>query len=352
MRPLKSGLSPREILLGRSWPDNTQIRIDDNHIAEALGKSREIQNAHHQKHLAKQGRVKIEGEELDFNVGDLVFLRVAPDKHKARDMFTVVKIDHELLEIKKTENQFRSKSIKVRPQEVIKAQVPSNENVKEEDENEEDGEEPEKKERILKENVEILKNSPKTKEESRPRRKAAENSRVKSREMLQGMLRRILSTESKYSWVYFKGMEDEQFDIIMIPNDHDEPLIPHGLFDESRSDHSFELDEHPDNRNLTDDTTGGQHTQHPLPNPDFQPVSFRNSGNNEFVIPSSKVQSKKTKRRGNTSKPRSSSLEVSASQKRGASSPKMHENPKVRKSPRHNSVSSYYQMEHRYDGCF
>ena len=170
--------------------------------------------------------------------------------------------------------------------------------------------------------------------------------------MLQGMLRRILSTDSKYSWIYIKGMEDEQYDVIMIPNDHNDPLIPRGLFDESSPDRSFELNERPDNGNLTDDTAGGPIVQPQLPNPNPQPISFRNAENNEFLIPSSNVQSRKTRKRGNTSKPRSSSIEINPSQKRTASSPKMHDNPKVRKSPRNNSVPSYFDMEHRYDGRF
>ena len=94
-------------------------------MASTLTENRSRQNKYQETHLTNKGHQKM--SKMDLKIGDLVFLRANPDKHKVRDLFTVVGLpEKEMIDIKKTEGQFRSKSIRVRYQELIKANIPSN----------------------------------------------------------------------------------------------------------------------------------------------------------------------------------------------------------------------------------
>ena len=55
MRPNALGLSPRELAFGRSWTDNSRVKIYDEGIAKKLSESRLKQNSAHQKHLTSKG---------------------------------------------------------------------------------------------------------------------------------------------------------------------------------------------------------------------------------------------------------------------------------------------------------
>ena len=93
-------------------------------IAANLQANRDKQNEHGHKHMVKKGHQ--ETEDMEFKEGDLIFLRENPAKPKVREMFTVVDIKNDLLIVKKTEGQFRSKFISIRKQEAVKVNTPSN----------------------------------------------------------------------------------------------------------------------------------------------------------------------------------------------------------------------------------
>ena len=172
---------------------------------------------------------------MEFKQGDLIFLREKPAKHKVREMFTVVDLKNDLLIVKKTEGQFRSNSISIRKQEAVKVNTPSNRMDKEdveldtEEENNTDVEtDPNKSEPI-----EIP--------HTRPKRKAANISQRKTKEMM-GMLRRLCASQARYAWVYVPGSEDEQYDVVCLPVSDMNEFNLELLFNSSDSDSSMELD--------------------------------------------------------------------------------------------------------------
>ena len=82
MRPLRSGFSPREIWLNQAWTNNSKLEVDDVKIADLLKESRKSQNEHHQSHLVSKGHKK--PEDIQFNKGDLVFLRATPPQTQSQ----------------------------------------------------------------------------------------------------------------------------------------------------------------------------------------------------------------------------------------------------------------------------
>lgn len=334
LRPNKSGLSPRELLLTRAWTDNAQIKVDDEMVASNLKANRDKQNEHGYAHLAKKGHQ--DTEETDFGKGDLIFLRENPTKHKVRDMFTVVDIKDDLLIVKKTEGQFRSNSTAIRKQEAVKVNIPSNKMDKEDEF--QDSEEDKIDDLPI---LDKAKDAPTTR--TRPKRHAANISERKTRDMM-SMLRRMCASEARYAWVYVPGSEDEQYDLVALPmsgmNDFNLDLL---FAPSSDNDSSMELDE-------------GEPAIVELPTldrpqtPPAQPDRVLNAESS-----SAQTQSRVVLRRGQF-KPRSnsSSSTNASSSKRNASSPKASDPPKMpkfspRKSTRSKSEVDYHRVQHRYD---
>ena len=349
-RPNKSGLCPREIFLTRTWTDNSQIKVDDGKVAAELQENRAKQNEHGHKHQIKKGHQ--EPESTTFQKGDLVFLRENPGKHKVREMYTIVDLKEDLLTIKKTEGQFRSKSILVRKQEVVKVNAHSNKMDKEEIDS--DTEEPEAK-------VE----TPTLPVPSRPKRKAALISQRKTRE-ISHMLRRLCASEARYAWVYVPGSEDEQFDVVCLPlSDMNEFNLEQLFAHASESDSSMELDEAEANPDIDTDielAPDTPQTQPPQPDSDQTDHQVFNPGHSQPT-----AQSRVILRPGPFNPKVRSSSSSNVPAKRIATSPRASEPPKApkisqkknssteksktpqRKSARSKSEVDYFRVQHRYD---
>ena len=356
LRPNKSGFSPRELWLNRAWTDNSNLVVDDIKLAQNLTESRLRQNSDKAKFQASKGHKVLEPSQ--FKVGDLVFLREDKDKHKARSLHTVVEVMAEgNLKIKKTENQFRSRSIEVTQEEVTLVNVPSNKLTIAP----EVDKDPNKEQEVVEEDVA---------EPTRPRRQAAIRSRQKTRDMI----RRVIASKAKYAWIYVPHSYDDQYDVMIVPNDPDMNLDM--LFqseNESNDEYSMELHEHHDHtRDLTDDDDGmrmndgneammdvdisnnhdpgldavqtdsGQATA--PPSPSLQKTS----------TPIVQTQSRRFAKPGKFSRTRSDSIPVRKPEKRTANSPKQAINPKIpksspRRSRRTKFEQDYYAIEHKYD---
>ena len=353
LRPNKSGFSPRELLLKRSWTNNSQLNLDDEALASTLKENRTTQNRHQETHLLNKGHQEAKRE--DVKIGDLVFLRTNPDKHKVRDLFTVVGTDGgDLLSIKKTEGQFRSNSIKVRYQEIVKVNAPSNSIEIDQSENDD-----------LDQSEHDVnakgKSNPKSQSENdnginvRPKREARIRARQRINDM-KGMISRILSSEgAKYSWVYIPHSYDEQFDVIAIPDDANFNLEWLFVSSDNEPDSSMELGEHPDS--MMDITL-------PLPpdlnTPDRVQTNPRQEGrdiNTSQEVPRNMPQSRKVLSRGKFTRPRTDSLPSFQASKRLATSPRERSPHKVskstaRRSERPKSQHDYYDLVHKYDKDF
>ena len=356
MRPLKSGFSPREIWLNRAWTNNSKLEIDDVKIADLLMQSRKVQNEHHQSHLANRGHKKPDEEQ--FNFGDLVFLRATPPKHKARDMYTVVEVIDKgaYIMIKKTETQFRALTVKVRPQEIIKVVTPSNDfnadqmSSDQEDERDSDMLEPttatQSSEVREKDQPEIQGRAKRSAAEATrtTKRSAAKAAKTKIRDM-KAMISRILSSDAKYSWVYFPSY-DEQLDLaLVIPSDLELANLP-DLFahdDDDPGNHHVELHEH-----VPPDT---HDSPQPAPN---GAQNLQNENRRTNYHHSSQARQRRTLSISrpistSNSKARSSSVTTSSASKRIATSPRESLTKQSRMSSRAKPSVDYHDLEHRYD---
>ena len=361
LRPNKSGFSPRELLLNRSWTNNSPLNLDDKALASTLSLNRRRQNQHQENHLLSKGHQK--PEKTDLKTGDLVFLRSNPDKHRVRDLFTVVNVDKDFIDIKKTEGQFRSRSVKVRYQELIKAKTPSNSIEINQSENDD-------LDQSENEAIDQSEHDVETKPESnsqakdnvminvRPQREARTRARQRINDM-KGMISRILSSDgAKYSWVYIPHSYDEQFDVIAIPSDPNFDLEWLFVNSDTEPDSSIELGERPDNMMDMDMTQ-------PLPphpdSSDSNQTEPRQGGSGINVsqsVPQLTSQSRKVLSRGQFSKPRAESFSSFQASKRQATSPRQRSPTKVskstitRRSQRPKSQHDYYDVVHKYDRDF
>ena len=121
----------------------------------------------------------------------------------------------DMFDIKKTEGQFRLKSIKARYQELVKVNAPSNAIEVDQSENDDlDQSEHDDNSKLGKDFKSQSENDVKV--NARHKREARIWARQGIRDM-KGMISQILCSEgAKYSWVYIPHSYDEQFDVIAL----------------------------------------------------------------------------------------------------------------------------------------
>lgn len=114
--------APRERLYARAVFTNSPVKVDDESWATQLYLARS------KSHIPTPNTTHHIPPTHSFKPGQLVFVVNQLDKNKARELYTVMDIvkedDTEFVVIKKSENQFRQASIKVRPCEIVLATEP------------------------------------------------------------------------------------------------------------------------------------------------------------------------------------------------------------------------------------
>lgn len=107
-----SGLSAREMLFQRDQFFNCQTLFDDKFL---IDKQHYNKLNNHNSSMKSKGPINSKISNINFQVGDIVYLFSDRDKHKSRSRYIVKSLDNEFCFISKlTENQFRNVSYKVR----------------------------------------------------------------------------------------------------------------------------------------------------------------------------------------------------------------------------------------------
>ena len=118
------GLSSQEMLFKREMLRNDEIKVEDKKLSEDQQRNREKQSDYQRKF---QSKAKKNTPDQTFKVGQFVFIRNDESKTSPRELYVVSDLtkvkDKEFIVIRKAQNQLRSRTYLLRPQELIRAPI-------------------------------------------------------------------------------------------------------------------------------------------------------------------------------------------------------------------------------------
>ena len=118
------GLSSQEMLFKREMLRNEGIEVEDVKLGEDQQRNREKQSEYQRKF---QSKAKKTTPEQNFKVGQFVFIRNSETKTSPRELHVITDLtkvnDKEFVVVRKAQNQLRSRTYLLRPQELIRAPI-------------------------------------------------------------------------------------------------------------------------------------------------------------------------------------------------------------------------------------